>query len=78
MMLQTTFVSHAVEATVAVHGTTKRLQDKINMMIKTIKLRLNLESKIPPENTKFMNFLKIVNDHFLVHVYVVFVKLNSK
>ena len=65
MILQTTLVSHAVEATVAVHGTTNKLHDKMNMMIKTMKLRLNFESKIPPEKNmrhdmkKEIHFIKL-------------------
>ena len=49
MILYTTLVSQMLDVTVVVQGTTKRLQDNTNMIIRMIKLRLNRESIMPPE-----------------------------
>ena len=49
MILYTTLVSQMLDVTVVVQGTTKRLQDNTNMIMRMIKLRLNRESMMPPE-----------------------------
>ena len=60
MILYTTLVSQMLDVTVVVQGTTKRLQDNTNMMMRMIKLRLNRESMIPPENKIRMNIDKLL------------------
>ena len=52
IILYTTLVSQVLDVTVVTHGTTKRLQDIKNIIIKSMKLRLNRDSIIPPIKRK--------------------------